>query len=196
MANETDVNGILNNLQYGSATGWTISGNTVTNTDGATSDSVGMQVWSIQTAVSSTMSNNTVVGFDNGYLLWNGPSNGVVVSGGSVTGSNIGVLATNYAQYGDASSGLSAYTISGVAISGCAIGVKVDDSASNITGATVSVAVSGGSISGGTTGLLVSGADASVSSLATTAFSGQSGNYITLAGSAGNINATSATFGG
>ncbi|MEY4821019.1 MAG: hypothetical protein RLY72_671, partial [Planctomycetota bacterium] len=48
MANETDVGGILNNLQYGTATGWTISGNTVTNTGGATSDSVGMQVWSIQ----------------------------------------------------------------------------------------------------------------------------------------------------
>jgi len=133
-----NYDGILHNLQSGPSS-WTIAGNTVTNlstlNDDANSD--GIEIWSIQTGATVTVSDNVIVAFPRGYTLWNCPTiDGVTVSGGSVSGAAYGVYATNRrGSAGNANS--SSYTVSNVAISNSTNGVFVVDSPLNTNSAKI-----------------------------------------------------------
>ena len=137
----------------------------------------------------------------SGIEVWNVKSTSPsVISGGSVTGVENGVFVNNYDGYpstgSNAPDGGNA-SLSSITITGCVTGIYVKDNSLS-THAGVNLAIgSGVVVTGGTTGLLIENSAASAgASLSDIAFSGQSGNYITLLSNANNIDATLATFGG
>ena len=199
---ESSILGIWHNLQYGSASNYTIAGNTLTTVTGALTNE-GIFISSLNGTVNATVSNNTVTGAKWGVELWsNQTATPVTVTGGTLTNCETGVFANNYDGY--ASDALpSAYVVAGVNIVGGTTGVYVKDNMLNTNSATVSVQVQGNSlINGAPTGLLIEGGDASASfSGATPAtFTGQT-TYINQISNgtnvpATNIDATAVTFGG
>ena len=158
-----DVRGIRVNLHYSAASPWDVSNNVFTNNIAGTTLSRGIQVLSMQSATSLTLSNNNVTGFDWGYDLWNCPTTSTItVNGGNVTNCNYGIFPNNYDGYGPSNAASSAYIIDGVTITGSVInGIFVKDNTLNSNGATVSAEIKNSTITGGATGILVSGADAS-----------------------------------
>ncbi|MFT3883716.1 MAG: right-handed parallel beta-helix repeat-containing protein [Gemmatales bacterium] len=164
--------GIFHNLQYSAAAPFTISGNTLTATTevGGTTRWWGIALTSIQSAVGVTVSNNTIDATAStfqtktGYVAWNNPTTSTVtISGGSVTGADYGVTASNNIAsfFGDAAS--SSLIVNGVTITNAAVaGIYVQDAPANGNNATVAVSVTGNTtVSGSPTGILVSGSDAS-----------------------------------
>jgi uncharacterized delta-60 repeat protein len=196
--------GIWFNLYYESATGFGVSGNTLTST--FTSETFGSSpdanhaglFFSSFTGIASsvlTVSGNNIGGqYDAGVLFWNNTGTDITVSGGTINasggtvdGSGLGVAAvrleTSNTYYGAAQPGTGTLTLDSVTILDAATGVAVDDNL-GIAGTNVSVGFTGTtSISGGTTGLSLDGTGAEVTgnTLGSLAFSAQSGNYITLA---------------
>ncbi len=202
--------GILYWLQYNQATGATISGNTITAETGAVANNFGILVVTNQDAVNSTFTSNAISGHDYGIGLFNVPTSSTITLGAtnSISGSKLaGVLLTDNLNFNPVGTtnflaggpgAASTVNISGLSISGnLATGIKVEGTTNTQT-----LNLNGGStISGGVTGLLVTGAPTALTgnTLNNTAFSGQSGNYITLVSSALDnltINATAVTFDG
>ncbi len=210
--------GILYWLQYNQATGATISGNMITAETGAVANNFGVLMVSIQDMLNPSFTNNTITGHDYGIGLTNtSTSNSITVgSTNAITGTKVaGVYLTDNLTFnpvGTTDLTTNAYTgaanaiavnLNGVPISAASgVGVKVETSRTMAADVTTTANIMGGtSISGGTTGLLVTGAATALSgnTLNNTSFSGQSGDYITLANTALDnltINATAVTFNG
>ncbi|MFN7471663.1 MAG: hypothetical protein ACK5S9_08440, partial [Roseiflexaceae bacterium] len=186
----------MHNLQYGTATPWRISANTMSNSDAASArtGSVGIELDSL--AVSATITDNIVNGYDTGYYSWNTTAEGVVVDGGSVNGASMGVVASNYdPSWGNA--GTSSLTLSDVRIAATTVGVKLVDHASNTNNARTTVRlVDTTSIVGGVTGIAIEGADVTLDATAGTALNGQSGTRIAIQNHTNTVDATNITFDG
>ncbi len=156
--------GIYHNLQYQSATAATIQGNNIQVETGgdqpASSSNFGIELSSIQDTVSEAVIGNNVTNNIYGIMLWNVPSTGnVIVSGGTVSGNQIGVWATSQdPQFGPAAASQS--IISNVTVVNATIaGVEVDDSTA--TAATKATITGNSVVSGNPLGLFVNGAAAS-----------------------------------
>ncbi len=175
-----NVRGIFHNLQYQDASPFTISNNTITAGPGAVVGSGGLQVFSIQSSVSTTLSNNSIVGGTYGIQLWNLPTTSTVsVSGGTVTNAGIGLWVTNSdPSFGSASATTAA--VSGLTISNASVaGVRVDGQTGSNS---VSLAVNDLTINDGPVGIDVNGALASLvgNTLGDTVFEDQTSQYLTL----------------
>ncbi len=159
--------GIFHNQQYSGATAASITGNTVSAESSNNSGTdFGVELASIQSTVGATVTGNNVTGKKYGLLLWNCPTTGTI-------------------------------TISGGTLNGNNIGILATDNDPQF-GAAVGAStftLSGITVTGGATGLQIEGTT-TVSSLSGVAFSGQSGDYIKLSGSANNVNGTGASYGG
>ncbi len=156
-ATYTDVGGILVNLHYANASTWSVTGNTVTNLSPGSAGSRGIEVWSMLSAVSLTIDDNDATDFERGYNLWNAPTTSTItVTGGTVTGGQQGVVATNYDSYGDADS--SSYAIERVTINGAALeGILVVDDPANTNASTVAASIANCDLSGNGVGIRASG---------------------------------------
>ena len=196
--------GIFHNLHYGPTSPYTLSNNTITGLANVNEVGVrGILLGSL--SVVSTSQNNAinlsgVTVPSSGYEVWNVKSIApAAISGGSVKNVSIGLFLNNYEGYSsDAADGAHA-SVSGLSITPNAggTGIRVLDSPSSTTYANVQLAIGTGvTVNGGAKGLTVENASASVTSVGNLALSGQSGNYIELVSNAGDINATSVSFGG
>ncbi len=218
--------GVWDNLQFNGATSLTISDDTISsltapstpsnapvrvNYDG---QSIGILLASIQDSVGVTITNNTISGMGYGVTLYNTTTSNTITIGGTntITGNGVGVYLTNIVQFnpvtttvlgGSANNptGIGTANLTGLSLSNDTTGVLVNASNASTTFGVSLVVGSGDTISGGTTGLTVNGALASIAgnTLGNLSFTGQSGNYITLATGAEvgqTIDATSVTFGG
>ncbi len=204
--NEIDaINGIALNETSNSLPAITISGNTVTTSDGG----VGLLLWSVGGVLNA--SGNTFTGSGNGDIgvyAWTGTSTvpmNVTLSGGSITNYDAGVHLTNdEATFGPALADTTV-TLHGVSISGGDTGVLVEDAGASAFA--VNLGLTGNTaINGTVTGIVLDGdlAELVGDTLGDTAFSGQSGDYIRLAnggyGAPGTqtdvIDATAVTFNG
>jgi uncharacterized delta-60 repeat protein len=200
------VKGIYFNLQYDNATPFTVSGNTITQSDPSVSPAynVGLLIQSIQGSVSATVSGNNVSGFLYG-VEFAGNTATVTLEGGTLSDNTYGVWATNNDYFYSANYNTSA-ALSGVAITGStSAGIFIDSTSASSSGTTdttdaVTLSIGNGtSVSGGPTGLLVAGSLSSVGggTLNDTTFTGQT-NYIVLSNGAEagqTLNATGVTFG-
>jgi hypothetical protein len=202
------VKGIYYNLQYESASGFTIADNTITQADGSVSPAynVGLLIQSIGSSVQSNITGNDVSGFLYGVeFAGNNTTNTVTVHGGQLSDNTYGVWATNNDYFYPANFNTTA-ALDGVTITGSThAGIWVDSTSPSKTGPanttnSANLAIGGGTtIKDGTVGLLVAGANALITgdTLNDTTFTGQSGNYITLANGAElghTIDATGARF--
>ena len=157
--------GIYHNLQYQSATGFTIQGNTLSadaNLSGVTPNA-GLRLYAITDAVSAAVQSNTVnAGFEYGVYAWNTPSTGnVSVTGGLVQGSLAGIRLINHNNFGDGNTKL---IVSGVTITNSPVGVLAVDDPAAAAGISTSAVVTGNTQISGTgafTAVAISGADAS-----------------------------------
>ena len=199
---ESSRDGIFHNLAYTGASSFNIQNNNFTTYAGATNNN-GILVSSIQSAVGANISNNNVTGAKYGINLWNCPTtNTITITGGTLTGCDVGVFANNYDGYSsDATT--SAYAINGVNIqNSTTAGIYVKDNSANSNGATVSLSIGGATtVNNSSTGLKIEGAGASASfSGSAVAFTGQS-VYIDQVTNgtdkpSTNIDATQVTFDG
>jgi hypothetical protein len=216
--------GIWMNNFYETADGITIQDNTLTSTfvsavvspPNADANRAGLFFSSLtydgagNLVTDFTVSDNNIRGeYDQGILFWNN-SKSVTVSGGTIDGSaflnrQVGVRYEDqnpyYGATGAGGSG-GVLTLSGVTVKNATTGVQVAATLPAADGVVLPVGFQNGvTISGGTTGLALSGQNAQIAgkTLNDVSFTGQSGNYITLAGGAeaGNIiDATGVGFGG
>lgn len=112
--------GIWNNLQYGTATPYTIANNTISGTYGATRPSYGIYITSLQGSVGTNVLNNTVTGTDVGVGVWNSPSNLVQINGGTYRNNRYGIQLDNDSypvERGQAASGAAtSITVNGATI--------------------------------------------------------------------------------
>ena len=88
--------GIFHNLQYGTASAATISGNNIfaetTGDFAASASNFGIELSSIQSAVGVNVTNNNSTGNVYGILLWNLPTTGTItISGGTLTNNTYGI---------------------------------------------------------------------------------------------------------
>ncbi|MCX6306917.1 MAG: DUF1565 domain-containing protein [Bacteroidetes bacterium] len=152
--------GIFHNLAYSGATTFDISNNDITTYSGSTNN-IGIEISSIQTAVGANVSGNNVTGALEGIDLWNCPTtNTVTVTGGTLTNCTTGVFPNNYDGY-DSDAATSTYTITGVTLNNCGTGVWVRDNSLNTNGATVTAEVKNLTINNLTaTGISITGSDA------------------------------------
>ena len=196
--------GIFHNLQYGPTSPYTLSNNDITALADA-NETVWDGILLASLSVASTSSGNTIDGSgvtnpSEGYEVWNVKSTTpAAISGGSVSGVDIGLFLDNYEGYAsDAGDGAHA-SVSGLSITPKAtgIGIRVLDSPSSTAHANVQLAIgSGVVVTSGAKGLTVENASASVTSTSDLALSGQTGNYIELVNNAVDIDATSVSFDG
>lgn len=159
--------GIFHNLYYSNASPFTVSNNTITGVADVNETLWdGILVASMQTTA-STISNNSI----NGSAITGAASTGInvwndqvapLISGGSVTGVQLGINVNNFEGYNSNADPTSA-TIDGVAITNATVaGIKVHDNPSNTNGATVAAEIKGNTnISGSPIGVWVLGSDAS-----------------------------------
>ena len=204
----------------------TVANNALTVTD---ADATGVQVTNQFQTAPITITNTTIAyggtGTSTGSGLFVFNSGAPVNFAGTITGFATGVDATNVTPFTtpnpdptmpdlpalpDGTFQVTAVTLSGATLTGNATGVRVTAAAADgvsSTGTTVTVGLTGGTtITGGATGLVLDGPQAKVAgnALGAVAFTGQTGDYITLANAAygtgtaadRTINATAATFGG
>jgi len=146
----------VNNLS-GSAAPWTISNNTVTYIplDSTASSSGGLFLLSMHANSPSTIENNNVIGATYGVELWNDWTSAIEVQGGTLTGNQIGVWATNTDPTYGAGAALNAI-VSGVNVTGSTIdGVLID--ADPAAASTVSLTVQNSTIADGAVGVEVTG---------------------------------------
>ncbi|WP_425617659.1 autotransporter-associated beta strand repeat-containing protein [Anatilimnocola sp. NA78] len=173
----------------------------------------GINLWNNPTTVPITVSGGTVgnslVGINlDGVDPYYGPTStstynvqNVAVSGG-IAGIRLRNNPITPAPFfgSNVPNGSLTLNLSGTSVTGATTGIVMDDVTADAFTTTLNVGT-GNSISGGTTGLQMTGAQAILSgnSLNNLAFTGQSGNYITLASGAHDnteLNATAVTFGG
>ncbi|MCB0203786.1 MAG: hypothetical protein KDH89_03060 [Anaerolineae bacterium] len=196
--------GIFHNLQTGAPSPYTLSNNDITALADA-NETVWDGILLASLAVASTSTNNTIDGSavsnpSEGYEVWNVDSIApAAISGGSVSGVDIGLFLNNYEGYSsDAGDGAHA-SVSGLSITPKAtgIGIRVLDSPSSTTHANVQLAIgSGVAVNGGANGMTVENTNASVTSTSDLALNGQTGNYIELVNNAVDIDATGVSFDG
>jgi hypothetical protein len=189
------VKGVYFNLQYESASSFTVSNNTITQADGTVSPAynVGLLIQSIQGAVTATIQGNNVSGFLYGIeFAGNNATSPVTASGGTLNNNTYGVWDTNNDYFYAAPYNTSA-AISGVTITNSInAGIWVDSTSPNSqnvldTADHTTLTVKGNTaISGSHTGILVSG---SLSSAAIT----QNAATITGNGIGIDVNAGSAS---
>lgn len=195
--------GIFHNLHYNLASPYTISGNTITGLADVNETLVrGMLLGSL--SVDSAIEDNDIV-MDGvsvptrGYEIWNvKASSPASISGGTVSGTEIGLFINNFEGYNSNAADGAHASISSVAFSPAAggTGIRLLDSP-NSAHAAVSLALGAGvSVSGGANGLILENENASVGTLSDLSLSGQSGNYIELIANAGDIDATGVSFAG
>jgi uncharacterized repeat protein (TIGR01451 family) len=185
------VRGIFHNLHYQSASTFTISNNQITADAGAVANNGGLQIFSIQNDASVVILNNSVTGAHFGVEIWNDPTaNSLVVQGGTLTGNDYGVWATNNdVDYGagDATTA----TLDGVTISGSkTAGVFVDDQAAGTS--TIGLAIQNSSISGGPIGVEISGARATGSLFRNTITGATTGVQVDAGGNLGTASQATA----
>jgi parallel beta-helix repeat protein len=170
--------GVYENLQYQSASPFTISGNTF-RAESASTSNRGLTLSSIQDAVGVTVLNNDVIGGWIGFEGWNIPTTSpLTIQGGSVTGAQYGVVLWNnqIPGYGF-SSGDSHLRVTGTTLTGCtAAGIRVFDDPTN-TNAPSGLFLTADAVTATAcaTGLLVDGADASAIVTASAFKSGSNG---------------------
>ncbi len=193
--------GIFHNLQYSNATTARISNNTITKeTSGdfdAATENFGVEIASVQHNVGATIDSNDVSGMKYGILLWNNPTtNTVKVSGGTLTANQYGILATSNDPQFAATTKASKSIISNVKVMNSVIaGIAINDSLNySQTSLTITDSTT---ISGGAKGLVLNGVNTAITNgmLNNTTFAGQTGNYIELINSTGDIDGSNATFG-
>lgn len=164
--------GIFHNLAYGSASPFTISGNTITAE--AYPDATkwnGLLLSSIGGAVNATITGNNIVipgavsfappNYTAGYNVWNVTTTApIAIAGGTVTGGDYGIFVNNFEGY-TSNADPTAVKIDGVTILGSDIaGVYVKDSPSNTNNATVYANIQNSALNTDAIGILVEGADA------------------------------------
>jgi autotransporter-associated beta strand protein len=183
--------------------------NVTNNTIGATGGQFarGVYLWNNPTAVPVTVSGGTIGNSDVGVDLqaidpfFNaGAATSVVVQNVAITGGAVGVRLRNNQVGANVPNGNLSLSLSGTTISGATTGILVEDGTVDAFTTALTIGA-GNSITGGTTGLRVDGAQADIAgnALNNISFTGQSGNYITLANGAednNEINGTAASFGG
>ena len=90
----------FHNLHYAGASDIAINDNTIVgqlNVPFPADPTEGIVISSIQSAVASTVNNNTVIGTTNGFVLWNLPTTTTVtVRGGVLSSNQVGILADNF----------------------------------------------------------------------------------------------------
>ncbi len=91
--------GIFHNVQYASATPFTISDNELLTQAGAATNT-GIFIGVMDPTTSVTILNNNVTGAQNGIMLWGSNSAaGVTIEGGTITDCGTGVFVNNYDAY-------------------------------------------------------------------------------------------------
>ncbi|MBK8564253.1 MAG: right-handed parallel beta-helix repeat-containing protein [Saprospiraceae bacterium] len=170
---------------------WTVAGNAITGYSSTDEQALGgswrgLRITSVGLAGmgNSLFTNNTVDGSaitlinKEGINVWNVTQNSMpIISGGSITGVNTGVLLTNHdASFGNGADGAHA-TLTNMNISAAGVGVHLLDSPSSTTHANVQVTATNNFITGGVDGLKLEEAVAGkVTGTATTnSITGQSG---------------------
>ncbi|KXK11832.1 MAG: polymorphic outer membrane protein [Chloroflexi bacterium OLB14] len=160
--------GIFHNLWYSAASDMPITNNTITAMDSTGSTKWnGMLISSFQTAVDTTITNNTInIGSitqnpASGYNMWNITTSApITISGGTVTGGNYGVWVNNFEGYNSNATATTAY-VDGVTITNAIdAGIYVLDSPSNTNNATVQAVITNTTISNSGKGVHVANADA------------------------------------
>jgi len=198
--------GIFFNLHTSLTSPYTLSSNGITAVGNANETKwTGIQLASLSVASTSTGNSINGAGTDvlqvntSGYNVWNVKNTfPAVISGGSVSGVDIGLFANNFEGYSSNAGDGAHATVSGLAINPKATGtgIRVLDSPSS-THANVQLDIDAGvTITGGAKGLLIENLNASIvgGTLDNLDFINQTGNYIELVNNAGNLSATSATF--
>jgi hypothetical protein len=167
--------GIFHNLAYDAASPYTLSNNIITAWQmpgGQTYNRewVGILLSSIQSSVTATAVNNTIVasptvvttsGNNIGYNIWNVPSiAGVTVTGGSVSNVSYGVWVNNWDGYNSQGDSTKA-TISGVNISSATLaGVYVQDDPRSTNGSVQATVHGNTVVTGSGVGVMVQGTNA------------------------------------
>ena len=219
--------GVWYNLTYSSAVSPSIDGNTFTTATAPNTvsgfaqfngKSIGIMVVTLQDSVGVGITNNNISGMAYGVTFYNTVTTNTPTIGNTNTINNngVGVYLTDIMGFNPVGTTVIGGTannpngtgtaildgISAAHFSGNTTGVLVRGTNTNSpNGATLTLS-NGTSISGGTTGLQLDGANAKLSgnTLGSTVFSGQSGDYVTLANSAYNgpieVNGTAASYGG
>ncbi len=161
--------GIFHNLFYGTASPYTLNGNTITGIADMNETASWDGILLASMTVASTASNTSINGAGitaipkTGVSVWNCQT-APVVSGGMITGVGLGVNVNNFEGYPSTGSnaGNTLATIDGVTVNGATIaGIRINDNPLNTNGATVYAEVKGNTtVSGSPTGILVTGSDA------------------------------------
>jgi hypothetical protein len=170
--------GIYYNLHSGSASPFVVASNTITAVaDPTITQWDGIMIASQQNAVSAQFINNTINGSADtastvaGYDVWNTPTTGsLVIQGGSVAGVDYGVWVNTYEGNGS-NAGNTQVSVNGLAGTARQIGVYVEDSSQNTTGATATAALSDGptvATGGNGVGIDISGTTAAATVLGST----------------------------
>ena len=195
--------GIFYNLHTGNTVPLTVSNNTITAIFHPDETKWGGLLLSSLSVPGSVISGNVVDGAgaianSAGIEVWNVSGAGsCAISGGSVSNVGAGIFLNNFEGYSSIAGDGAHATLSGTAISGCGIGIRVLDSPSDTLHHPVELAIgSGVTVSGGVTGLTVENAAASVTGLGDLALTGQSGDYVALSANAGDLDATQVSFDG
>jgi hypothetical protein len=166
-----DKIGLWYNLFYQSSSPFTFANNSISALPLATNSKwSGVYIHSVQDSSSGTFQGNTIDGtnaypsaLSDGYDVWDTSTTGqLLISGGSVTGVDYGVWVNTYEGYNSAAHNTQV-TVSGLDITASQIGVYVEASAQNTTGATATATMESTTITtaGSGVGLKVSGATAS-----------------------------------
>ncbi len=198
--------GVFHNLHYTAASTFTFSNNTITALNNANEtrwDGIALSSLSVPSvSYNNTINGNSITrtNLTKGYEIWNvqTPVSESTISGGSVSGVDIGVFANNYEGYSsDGGDGAHA-TLSNLTISPKAggTGIRLLDSPSSAIHANVQLAIGAGVVvNGGDYGLVVENASAkAISPLGNLALNGQTAKYIRLIGNANDIDATAVIF--
>jgi hypothetical protein len=192
--------GIFHNLQYGSASKFTINNNNISAVSNVNEDHWdGILLASLTNegvnAVNNTINGAAVTVPSQGYEIWNvSNSTNSVIDGGSVTGVDYGVFANNYDGYNtDATNGAFA-SLRNISINADSVGIKVLDNALS-SHANVSLTIdSNVVVNGGKKGIVIENNNAKISNLANLTFANQSNLYIELINNKNDVIATKAKF--
>jgi hypothetical protein len=174
VANNTvsaDRIGLWYNLFYQSSSPFTFVNNTISALPlAANSRWDGVLISSVQDSSSGMFQGNTIDGTkadpsksSEGYDVWNTPTTGqLLISGGSVTGVDYGVWVNTYEGGGGAAANTQV-TVNDLDITASQIGVYVEASSQNTTGATATATIDSTTFTtaGSGVGVMVSGATAS-----------------------------------
>ncbi len=150
--------GVFHNLAYSSASPYPVEDNTITglmSADESGWDGILLSSLSVPASVTdNTVDVGNVTNPSEGIEVWNvAASNPVAISGGSVTGTDIGIFLNNFEGYVENATNGAHATISGVSIDAEEIGIRVLDSPSSTTNASVQATVTNSFIVGGIDGV-------------------------------------------